>query len=86
MCHFDGKSYCNQCHHGNHAIIPGRLLYNWEFQKRPVCNKCYKFLNHMETMPALDLSVINSSLYDYVPVLKEVHVSYITYHRVLAWS
>eukprot|EP00731_Ephydatia_muelleri_P015482 Em0008g1202a len=73
VCHFDGKSYCGQCHHGNQAIIPGRVLFNWEFQKYSVCNKCHKFLRHVKSMPALDLSIINQSLYNYVSVLEEAH-------------
>ena len=74
MCHFDGKSYCDQCHHGNQAIIPGRVLLNWEFQKRQVCDKCHTFLRQMKSMPVLDISSINGLLYGYVPVLEEVHV------------
>ena len=33
VCTFDGFNYCYECHENDEALIPARLVHNWDFQK-----------------------------------------------------
>lgn len=36
LCHFSGFYYCHSCHHGDTAIIPSRMVHNWDLTQREV--------------------------------------------------
>ena len=45
VCSFTGKYYCSKCHHQDHSVIPARVLFNWDFQMRPICRRAREFLS-----------------------------------------
>ena len=36
LCDYTGLYYCPDCHHNDLAIIPARVLHNWDFSLRRV--------------------------------------------------
>ncbi|XP_036922948.1 pleckstrin homology domain-containing family M member 1 isoform X3 [Sturnira hondurensis] len=38
LCAFSGLYYCDFCHQDDAAVIPARLIHNWDLTKRPLVN------------------------------------------------
>ena len=38
LCDYTGQYYCPDCHHNETAVIPARVLHNWDFTSRKVRN------------------------------------------------
>ena len=36
LCDYDGRYYCPDCHSNDMALIPARVMHNWDFTTRPV--------------------------------------------------
>lgn len=36
QCDYTGQYYCSSCHWNDTAIIPARVIHNWEFEPRKV--------------------------------------------------
>jgi hypothetical protein len=36
LCDYSGQYYCKQCHWNDLAVIPARVVHNWDFVARPV--------------------------------------------------
>lgn len=36
QCDYTGQYYCSTCHWNDTAIIPARVIHNWEFEPRKV--------------------------------------------------
>ncbi|KAL8582413.1 hypothetical protein ACOMHN_067064 [Nucella lapillus] len=72
ICNFDGRTYCDQCHLSQHAYIPAEVVFNWNFKKKKVCAENYKFLQHMQDQPVLDLEEMSSNIYPTVPAMNAV--------------
>lgn len=36
LCDYSGRYYCPSCHHNALAVIPARVLHNWDFTPRKV--------------------------------------------------
>ncbi|XP_030842426.1 pleckstrin homology domain-containing family M member 1 isoform X2 [Strongylocentrotus purpuratus] len=72
VCGYDGCYYCYECHIDEEAIIPARVLYNWDFRKQKVAKHTKSFLQQIEAMPLIDIAQTNSSLYKAVQELEEV--------------
>ena len=77
VCRFDGKHYCSMCSNSRERTIPGRVLFNWDFQKYSVCTQCCYFLDCVESEPFINMEEVNRSLYSYIPELDEAHVSHV---------
>eukprot|EP00731_Ephydatia_muelleri_P015509 Em0008g1229a len=73
VCRFDGKHYCSMCSNSRERTIPGRVLFNWDFQKYSVCTQCCYFLDYVESEPFINMEEVNRSLYSYIPELDEAH-------------
>ncbi|XP_033642374.1 uncharacterized protein LOC117302516 isoform X1 [Asterias rubens] len=63
VCNYDGCYYCYECHQDDEAIIPARILYNWDFRKHKVAVHTKSFLQQIEAMPLIDVNECNPSLY-----------------------
>ncbi|RWS11591.1 DUF4206 domain containing protein-like protein [Dinothrombium tinctorium] len=69
-CDYNGKYYCQKCHLNNLAIIPARVIHNWDFEPRPVSNKSLCLLNYIKIKPVLfNILKLNSMLYGLVEEL-----------------
>ncbi|KAL5264678.1 hypothetical protein ACHWQZ_G005679 [Mnemiopsis leidyi] len=79
VCNYDKKYYCRACY-GNFAyFIPCKLIYNWDHNRYRVSKKSFDFLSQVHTLPNLDLSKLNISLYNHAPELAKVR----DYRRML---
>jgi len=71
VCGLTSRYYCSECHTGQLAVIPARLLYNWDITPRPVAASSAIFLSYVATRPIIDISTFNPSLSKVAPVLEE---------------
>ena len=53
-CSFTGGQYCEECFTGKTAVIPIRVIKNWDFTPRPVSDKAEIFLTAMWPEPILN--------------------------------
>ncbi|XP_015792468.1 differentially expressed in FDCP 8 homolog [Tetranychus urticae] len=76
LCDYDGKYYCQKCHSGDTAVIPARIIHNWDFLPRPVSKKSLLTINYIRSKPILfDILQLNSMLYGFVeelPIIKRM--------------
>lgn len=72
LCHFDGHHYCNDCHLGEKAVIPARILCNWDFNKYPISKRNQHLLSLISNEPMFELKTIAPLLYDVAPELVEL--------------
>ncbi|XP_022090178.1 run domain Beclin-1-interacting and cysteine-rich domain-containing protein-like isoform X2 [Acanthaster planci] len=63
VCSYDGNYYCYECHKDDEAVIPARILYNWDFRKHKVAVHTKLFLQQIEEMPLIEVKECNMSLY-----------------------
>ena len=40
LCDYSGRYYCPSCHHNSLAVIPARVVHNWDFAPRKVGHGC----------------------------------------------
>ncbi|KAK3918804.1 Differentially expressed in FDCP 8-like protein [Frankliniella fusca] len=66
QCDYDGRYYCNKCHWDSTAVIPARVVHNWDFNERKVCCSCHSFLRLMKNRPVLNLDHLNPQLFQFV--------------------
>jgi len=62
LCDYVGKWYCQACHWGYSSPIPARILNNWDFSPKQVCQATHQYLNLMRKKPVIDLEKISPSL------------------------
>jgi len=41
QCDYTGQYYCSTCHWNDTAIVPARVIHNWEFESRKVTLDLY---------------------------------------------
>eukprot|EP00053_Salpingoeca_punica_P019557 m.199322 g.199322 ORF g.199322 m.199322 type:complete len:959 (-) comp17681_c1_seq2:2591-5467(-) len=58
-----GRYFCSSCHGRNTHIIPGRVLWQWDFSPYQVSNHSYGVLTNTYMDPLYDVAMINSKLY-----------------------
>lgn len=39
QCDYTGQYYCSHCHWNDLAVIPARVVHNWDFEPRKVSAK-----------------------------------------------
>jgi len=71
-CDYDGKYYCPLCHKNNVMVSPARVLHNFDFEERKVCEASRQFLTLMSRKPNIHLQRINSKLFGFVEELNAV--------------
>lgn len=74
LCDYDGKFYCPLHHWNNTAIIPARVLCNWQFEKKNVCQASFHLLNYRYESKIYDLEKHNPKLFSYVESLNQIKV------------
>ncbi|MEW5302485.1 MAG: hypothetical protein WDW36_005266 [Sanguina aurantia] len=86
-CSYTGKLYCPECHTGQAAPIPSRVLGSWDFSPLPVCCAAAEYLASTRTQPLLCLSALNPTLLNSVPELdKAARQRETIVHRLAAFA
>ncbi|XP_044734383.1 run domain Beclin-1-interacting and cysteine-rich domain-containing protein isoform X2 [Chrysoperla carnea] len=62
-CDYLGRYFCTGCHSNQLALIPGRILHKWDFNRYPVSNFSYRLLDQMSVDPLFNIGDINPGLY-----------------------
>ena len=65
------RYHCSDCQGPHRAVIPSRLLYNWDAVARPVSRAAHTFLTHIAAKPLVNISTFNPSLAKIAPGLEE---------------
>ncbi|XP_070694137.1 protein associated with UVRAG as autophagy enhancer [Pempheris klunzingeri] len=68
-CEYLGRYFCDCCHSGSDAVIPGRVLSCWDFGRYPVSDFSKQLLDSMWNQPLFDLSCVGKTLYSRVKEL-----------------
>lgn len=74
LCHYFGSYFCHGCHHKDTAIIPARVVHNWDFNPYPVSSEAHELLQIMSNRPLIHISSMNPKLYTYIQGLREIEV------------
>ncbi|XP_071328760.1 protein associated with UVRAG as autophagy enhancer [Trachinotus anak] len=61
-CEYLGKYFCDCCHSGSEAVIPGRVLSCWDFGRYPVSEFSKQLLDSIWHQPLFDLSCVGKML------------------------
>ncbi|KAM5137905.1 differentially expressed in FDCP 8 homolog isoform 2-T3 [Mantella aurantiaca] len=72
QCDYTGQYYCSNCHWNDLAVIPSRVIHNWDFEPRKVSRCSMRYLALMVNRPVLKLREINPLLFNYVEELVEI--------------
>uniref|UniRef100_T1JKT5 Phorbol-ester/DAG-type domain-containing protein n=1 Tax=Strigamia maritima TaxID=126957 RepID=T1JKT5_STRMM len=72
MCDYSGLYLCPNCHWNSQAIIPARVLHNWDFEPYRVCRASRQFLRLMRKKAVLRIDEINPMLFTFVEELSLV--------------
>ncbi|XP_047666250.1 run domain Beclin-1-interacting and cysteine-rich domain-containing protein isoform X3 [Tachysurus fulvidraco] len=73
-CEYLGRYFCQCCHENAVAVVPGRVLWKWDFSKYYVSNFARDLLGKIAQDPLFNLDDINSGLYKKVKNLEAVRV------------
>lgn len=74
LCDYTGKYYCTRCHWNHEALIPARIVYNWDFNCYPVSRASEQCLKFLMKKPLINLEIRNSRLFGFVEELALVQV------------
>lgn len=70
VCEYTKKYYCEECHNNTDtAVIPARLLYNWDCSHYKVSRSSLFYLSQVSVKPLIDVRTFNPSLSMYAPAL-----------------
>ncbi|KAJ6222886.1 hypothetical protein RDWZM_001431 [Blomia tropicalis] len=79
LCDYSGLYFCENCHHGDTAIIPARVIHNWDFRPQPVSRAALQIISYLKNTafhfdrPVLfNLVEINPMLYGLVDELIQI--------------
>jgi hypothetical protein len=73
-CEYTGRYYCYECHVNEAAIIPARVLREWDFRPYRVCHAAKTLLDQLYYLPAFAILDVNPRLYATAPSLYDVRV------------
>uniref|UniRef100_A0A3Q2VRC1 Rubicon like autophagy enhancer n=1 Tax=Haplochromis burtoni TaxID=8153 RepID=A0A3Q2VRC1_HAPBU len=68
-CEYLGRYFCDCCHSGSEAVIPGRVLSCWDFGRYPVSDFSKQLLDSVWQQPLFDLTCVGKNLYSKVKEL-----------------
>lgn len=74
VCSYDSRYYCYECHEDETALIPARLVHNWDLGVYPVCSKNARWLAAINHQPLIDLRTVNPKIYSHVDDLAELQM------------
>lgn len=72
ICDYSGLYYCVTCHWNNTAIIPARVIHNWDFVPKKVGRASLQELNILYEKPFINLEKKNPKLFIFVQILNIV--------------
>lgn len=61
-CDYLGRYFCTGCHTNQLALIPGRVLQKWDFNRYPVSNFSYRLLEQMYVDPLFRIFELNKNI------------------------
>ena len=74
LCSFTKKYYCEDCHNNTDtAVIPARILYNWDGAAYKVARTSMIFLQAVSKKPIINVSSFSPQLSRLAPVLDTAH-------------
>lgn len=62
-CHYLGRYFCDCCHSGSEAVVPGRVLTHWDFARYPVSDFSKQLLDSVWHQPLFDLTCVGTILH-----------------------
>ncbi|KAL3275837.1 hypothetical protein HHI36_020579 [Cryptolaemus montrouzieri] len=65
-CDYNGLYYCPDCHWGGLAVVPARIVHNWDFSTRAVCQASLQQLQVASNRPIINLEALNPRLFSFV--------------------
>ncbi|XP_047456024.1 protein associated with UVRAG as autophagy enhancer isoform X2 [Mugil cephalus] len=68
-CDYLGRYFCDCCHSGSEAVIPGRVLSSWDFGRYSVSDFSKQLLDSVWHQPLFDLTCVGKTLYSRVKEL-----------------
>lgn len=71
-CEYLGRFFCTGCHTNQYAIIPGRVITKWDFNKYPVSNFSFRLLDQMYSDPLFNVNDLNPRLYRRAHCLEKI--------------
>lgn len=71
-CDYTGLYYCSACHWGSSAVIPARIIHNWDFVPQPVCQASLQLLRITSNRPLINFEKLNPKLFNIVHELSLV--------------
>ena len=80
LCDYSGLFYCQRCHWNSTAVIPARVIRNWDMEPRKVCRSASQLLALLEDRPVLPLEQLNPKLFTLIPDLMLMKVTYYLLH------
>ncbi|KAK6249515.1 hypothetical protein SCA6_003520 [Theobroma cacao] len=76
LCEYTGQLFCSSCHTNEMAVLPARVLHNWDFTRYPVSQLAKSYLDSIHdqvvAVPMLCVSAVNPFLFSKVPTLHHV--------------
>eukprot|EP01134_Creolimax_fragrantissima_P003077 CFRG3077T1 len=72
FCNHDGRFHCRSCHHNIAVLIPARVVKQWDFTPRAVCDTSKVLLSNTRSDPIYNLRFVSPELYKTVPELVAV--------------
>lgn len=84
QCDYTGLYFCENCHINDTAIIPARVIHNWNFRPQPVSRVAYQIISYLKNTavhfdrPVLfNLVETNPMLYGLVDELIQIKVCFV---------
>lgn len=71
-CDYNGLYYCSACHWGSSAIVPARVIHNWDLMPQPVSQASLQQLRVTARRPLINLEKLNPKLFSFVHELNLV--------------
>ncbi|RZC39574.1 differentially expressed in FDCP 8 -like, partial [Asbolus verrucosus] len=71
-CDYSGLYYCSACHWGSSAVVPARVVHNWDLTPQPVSQASLQQLRVTANRPLLNLERLNPRLFSFVHELSLV--------------
>ncbi|XP_064455319.1 run domain Beclin-1-interacting and cysteine-rich domain-containing protein-like isoform X2 [Ornithodoros turicata] len=62
-CEYLSKLFCHCCHNNSTAVIPARVLHQWDFGRYPVSKFAHDLLERLSADPLFHVQDLNPSLY-----------------------
>ncbi|PIO72693.1 hypothetical protein TELCIR_05369 [Teladorsagia circumcincta] len=86
VCGIDGMYYCADCMRaGGEMPVPARILRSWDWKPRPVSDRGRAFIEANQDNVIIHIDQHNPSLYNHVPLLKAMKVSFFAIDRLLSY-